>query len=377
MAIRKVIFALLAAIFFTGLPAFAQNVTQGDNNGQENYYIDNTEGERRFIQRLMWEQSDYVLRYEVTVEKLEDNGEYTRVGFYSTENNYAEFSLFAGSYRFCVTLYDLLDELAYTTDWHEFTIIRAIRPELISFSPQAFYLDVASERKIILYGHNLLPDSDIYLIREDAALRNEMHPMRIDADGDYAIIELYNALLVPGEYAIYVRNPGGMDAQLGTFTVAPKTPRVPGNPLLTTVGFSAGSSFADPLAIITVRGTYAPFRNFFVELGVDLGLISTTSESSLTYWSVYPFVHMGLFIPFYGKGGWYLSAGVGYMHANYTFDFGGFSGTSNLDYFVPLELVTGFNFGDFLDVSLAIRKYDFSDFFPNSVKLSIGIVKRF
>jgi hypothetical protein len=377
MAIRKVIFAVLAGLFFAGPPSFAQEVQQ-DNFGQGNYYIDSSEGEPRFIQRLMWEHTDYVLRYEVTVEKLSDNEEYVQIERYGTEENFAVFSLTAGSYRFHVDLYDLFDDLAYTTDWHEFEIIRALRPELISFTPQIFYLSAESERKIILRGHNLIPESEIYLVREDTVLGYIMHPMNIDTDGDYAIIELYKALLVPGEYAIYVRNPGGMEAQLGTFKIAT---RPPANPIFTTVGFSAGTSFvADPLAIITVHGTYSPLRNFFVGAGVDFGFISSTLDTSMTYWSVYPFVNIGAFVPFENKsskGGWYIGAGIGYMYANYTFEFGEDNGTAAINAFVPLELFTGFNIGNFINISLSMRKSDFSDLAPNSIKLSIGIVKRF
>lgn len=139
---------------------------------------------------------------------------------------------------------------------------------------------------------------------------------------------------------------------------------------LTTVGASVGTSFIDPWIIITARGTYAPFDNFFVEAGLDFGFLSSFSDVNI-YWSLYPFVHIGYFIPFAKKGGWYIGVGAGYMFSQYGFISG--EGTINVNTFA-IDLTTGFNILNFLDISFTQRMT-----LNNSTnsKISVGYVYRF
>ena len=213
--------AIFACIF---LPfAFAQaGEPAGDETAAEelNYFIDRSEGEPRFIQRLIWEETNYVLRYEVVVQRRENNGSYREVERRRTENNFAEISLFAGRYRYQVRVYDLFDELSLTTDWREFEIIRALQPELSGFSPSAFYLDEDMAWEITLRGRNLIPESEIYLVNKDRKIR----PQSSVSDGNSSRLVFSGISLASGQYDVYVRNPGGLDTRLGTFTITNKKP---------------------------------------------------------------------------------------------------------------------------------------------------------
>ena len=141
----------------------------------------------------------------------------------------------------------------------------------------------------------------------------------------------------------------------------------PASARLNTLGFSLGTSFADPAFIATVRGAVALGRYWFLELGLDLGLGSTYSQVQ-TYYSVYPFTHIEVFAPFNGKGGWYIGAGAGYMAGKYTFA----SGETPVGVFAA-DFISGFNFGNIFDISYTVR----TNFSSASNKLSLGFVKRF
>jgi TolB-like protein len=137
---------------------------------------------------------------------------------------------------------------------------------------------------------------------------------------------------------------------------------------LNTVGVSVGSFFTDPLVIATVRGTFAPLRHLYTELGCDVGLVSKYDDVE-SYWSIYPFAHIGYFLPFGDKGGWYIGAGAGYMMGTYRFEKGE---PVNVNIFAA-DLTTGINIRNFLDISYTLR----TNFGSVSNKVSVGYTYRF
>jgi hypothetical protein len=153
---------------------------------------------------------------------------------------------------------------------------------------------------------------------------------------------------------------------------------------LWTAGASAGIGLSEPLLIATVRGTIAPFRNSFLELGVDLGFMSTqkVNDERVGLFSVAGFAHYAYYLPFpslpffqqpiFEKFGWYIGAGGGYLYAEHKLpnDIKSYTGTFIAD------IVTGFNILDMIDVSYTFRITDFSDFTSIS-KISVGYTYRF
>ncbi|MDR2964882.1 MAG: hypothetical protein LBU88_03805 [Treponema sp.] len=217
MAVKKW-FALTGMfLLFTSL-IFAQADTEQAPEAAQNYYIDRSERDPRFIQRLLWDKADHALRYELILEQLGTNGRYSEIERVSVEEAFAEVSLRVGNYRYRVEVYDFFDELAFSTEWREFSIIRAIQPGLTSFYPSAFYLDDDEEWVINLRGQNLLPESEIYLKQDNRIIRPQSH----DSNGSSSRLVFSEISLAPGKYVVYVRNPGGLDASMGTFTISYK-----------------------------------------------------------------------------------------------------------------------------------------------------------
>ena len=199
--------------------AAAQDEDADAQADHQNYYIDRTGAEPRFIQRLVWEESDFVSHYIVTVEK-QVGTTYIRAVREVTEENFAEISLTPGDYRYRVEVYDLFDELSYTTRWREFEVILAVQPTLTSYNPRAFYLDEDTEWEITLRGRNLIPRSEFYLVQD----ARRIYPISRELEDDTVRLLFSGASLIPGSYDIYVVNPGGLDSSIGKFTIANRKP---------------------------------------------------------------------------------------------------------------------------------------------------------
>jgi len=160
----------------------------------------------------------------------------------------------------------------------------------------------------------------------------------------------------------------------------PKEPKpvdreVDKNDRLWTIGVSAGTSLATPLIIGTVHGTIAPINNLFLEIGIDAGLFTSFDPDEYyldNYYSLYPFVHVAGFVPFGDKGGWYVGAGAGLMIVSYDFKYDD-ANANYSDTIFAVDITTGFNLFNFLDISYTLR----TNFEGASNKISVGIVYRF
>jgi hypothetical protein len=211
---------LITGIFALCLPlAFAQeeetDVVIIDDTGQSNYYIYYGEEEVRFIQKLRWEGTDHVLHYEVIIQRMGQDGVFIELERIKTEESFIEVSLLAGKYRYMVRVFDYFEEHTSSTAWHEFEIIRALQPMLTGFSPSGFWFDETYIWEISLHGQHLLQESDIYLVQDDIKIT----PQSQKGEGESARLVFSETDLIAGQYTIYVRNPGGLETELGTFTI--------------------------------------------------------------------------------------------------------------------------------------------------------------
>jgi len=146
----------------------------------------------------------------------------------------------------------------------------------------------------------------------------------------------------------------------------PASGRESGSARLWTLGASAGSSFADPWVIVTLRGTIAPLPHSFLEAGLDVGMVSGIAGAQ--YYSLYPFAHYCFFMPFRAKGGWYAGAGGSYMVSRYSY-----AEKEYPENLFAADFTAGVNIGDVFDLSYTFR----TDFKSAGSKLSAGYTYRF
>jgi hypothetical protein len=147
--------------------------------------------------------------------------------------------------------------------------------------------------------------------------------------------------------------------------------RDPASARLNTIGVSAGTAIAAPQVLLTLRGTYAPWRCSFFELGMDGGV---GNSSTITYYSLYPYTRYAFYLPFMNNASWYVGAGVGVMLSQYTFEninlYGNYSNNSVA---LAADIATGVNILDMIDISYSLRANPWR---ANS-KILVGYTYRF
>jgi hypothetical protein len=145
-AVCSLLFALLLALCSS--PLWAQ--TQALDGGR--YVI-----EQRYVQQLVWIGDDYTLKYEVVIEKNEDN-KYKAFLREFTEIPNLQISLPLGKYRYRVIPYDYLEHPGEASDWINIEInpppvvtveIQKNEDGNYAFSP---YVSAAWSPLIPLYG---------------------------------------------------------------------------------------------------------------------------------------------------------------------------------------------------------------------------------
>jgi len=177
------------------------------------------------------------------------------------------------------------------------------------------------------------------------------------------------AQVTPAPVATHAPRPEPQPAPKPPRERQPRVPKEITPAHLHTIGVSIGSSFADPALILTVYGTYSPIRHLFIQLGLDVGFLSVYDEVQ-SYYSIYPFTHVGSFLPIKNIGGLYAGLGVGYMTGQYIFSRGNTPADINI---FATDFFTGFNFLNIIDISYTLR----TDFKSASNKLTVGYTYRF
>ena len=138
------------------------------------------------------------------------------------------------------------------------------------------------------------------------------------------------------------------------------------DPHFWSAGAFIGTSFSEPWVIGSINGTLAPFRYSFLEIGLDLGLVSGTPDIE-NYYSLYPYANYAVFLPL-SKVNLHAGIGIGYMIGERTFP----------DYIDPIRIFAanvkiGLNFANGFDVSYTLR----TNIQSVNNKFSIGYSYRF
>lgn len=215
----------------TALPdQSAETVSQAENLS---YYIVETDNGIRFIQHIEWKPVQYVYRYEIIVEQIDQtNGKlYTEIVREFTEQNSIEISIPAGNYRYKIRVYNLLNKLDGESNWQEFDVFLAIQPDLESFSPRNYYLDDPIDGWITIFGNNFVENAEIFLLSKSSGGKSSAAAKRIvplekkfNPSGKEVEVRFREQDLATGDYDIVIQNPGGLDDSAGTLTIAFQKP---------------------------------------------------------------------------------------------------------------------------------------------------------
>jgi len=251
--------------------------------GEPSFRLSETDSGLLFYQRLTWESAQYAVSYHVILERKKDNVDsYTEVLRKNVTEPYLDISVPFGQYRYQVLSFNILGLLDSQSDWEYFTVLQALQPSIVDFSPNAFYLDRLTPRIITLTGENLLPEAEIYLQSQtqmdESGAPLTMKPQEIHRNelGETAQLIFAEESLVVGKYEIVVKNPGGLTTKAGVFSIAMAKPydiNVSGgySPMLTLFGqkdYFLNKVFV-PLSF-SARGSFVPFKLSIGYFGVEL-----------------------------------------------------------------------------------------------------------
>jgi len=192
---------LIIIFLFAGISAFSQE---------------------RIVQRFSWEHDEYASAYEARVERRDDAGVFTEIERKLTNDDFVEFSLSAGFYRYRVQAYDLLDRPAGNPPWIFLEIIPALRPELLDINPKQLYLD--EEGVLVISGRNFGLGARIYLeLRGSPGDQEQITPREfIPAGSGGGRLVFGSAQLKEGIYDVHIQNPGGLSSSRGPLNIVPR-----------------------------------------------------------------------------------------------------------------------------------------------------------
>jgi hypothetical protein len=251
------------------------------------YYIENADEEIRIIQHLAWEDDENALRFELVIEKLDDQ-DYTEILRTFVTESFAEASLTPGDYRYKIVPHDLLDRPYGNPAWTDLTILPAYTPELSGFAPNFFYLDEDVRWELTLNGRHIQKGAEVFLrIREgETVIRPRL--LVVDDDGEQAVLVFAMNTLVTGQFDIHVINPGGIETSLGVFGITFRKPvdinvslgYAPVIPLYGYIFNTFDGKFF-PLGVYA-RLELIPIKQVWGYLGFELegGLTSLTEETA-------------------------------------------------------------------------------------------------
>jgi hypothetical protein len=194
------------------------------------YFIVRENDTPRFMQRLSWGHDEYVFRYEVVLEEERDGG-YIEIHRETTEENYLVLSLRPGRFRYAVNVYNLLDKIEYTMDWVYFEVLRALQPRILTITPGEIFLERAdADTLLTVNGEDLASAADIMLRRLDSppgpeGLEQGIRPRKQEINGQTARLTFSSGQLGPGDYEVYIKNPGGLEDSWGILSV--RLPEIP------------------------------------------------------------------------------------------------------------------------------------------------------
>jgi hypothetical protein len=206
---------LLGMLFIPGLLPSLSAQTPG-------YFIDQDSETPRFIQRLSWRGGEYSLRYEIVIQKLEQETYTDFIREFTTEH-FILVSLTPGEYRFRIIPYDILDRPSEGSGWGSIEIRRAVKPEIAEVLQEPVISDEKSFT-ITFESISIVPEADMFLLEQESAPND--YSSRIDPDEVIFDEETNHISLVfgrehipSGEYEIVIVNPGGLEARIGGIVI--------------------------------------------------------------------------------------------------------------------------------------------------------------
>ena len=208
-------YGLVAGLFFLCLiPLFAQQAadpvqeSKKTRSEKKNYFLKETDQGVDLVQRLSWEALDDILGFEFELEQQDKKTKAWRVIDKRTiKINYVDVSLAPGSYRFRVSVINLLGQKEEASEYRNFAIRIAYQPEVTAVSPQVINFDEMKDQTLTITGKNFHEETDFILMNNFGGSTLHGTIVEIKDNGTHAVVAF-----------------DFMKANLGTYTFAAVDP---------------------------------------------------------------------------------------------------------------------------------------------------------
>ena len=231
---------------------------EAPNEGQ-NYYITKDENnEFSFVQKLSWSAVKDIKNYRITIQRKNEDGEWTQVLEKDLFENKIELSLAAGTYRFQVGVVNLFDQLEKSTEWKNFEVLKATQPKIEAMQTESLVLNSKKADGVFtIEGENLTPNTKFTMEQKEAEPPKVIQGtiLSVESDGKSAQVMFDFKEADEGKYEIYAQNPGGLSVISKSITIKNKKER--------NWRFLASAGYTLPLTFFD--GTFNKFteRNFY------------------------------------------------------------------------------------------------------------------
>ena len=175
-----------------------------------------------FAQKFTWQKYENIDHYRIEIEEISKTSRRAKVLDKTTEKNSLEVNLPAGTYRYRVSVYNVLGNLDAKSEWKEFEILKATQPKISSIFPENVEIekDAEDKRKTLeLTGENLLRQSKYRISDSGGTTDGKVET----ANGNSASVTFDFQGFLAGEYKLTVKNPGGLESE-AAFTLTIKEP---------------------------------------------------------------------------------------------------------------------------------------------------------
>ncbi len=174
-------------------------------------------------QRLEWVYDENVLSYKVEV-KSSSGGDSL---FFTTEKNFVDVALSAGTYRYRVYAYDMLGRESSVSNWTFFEVEKVVEPQIVSVQNEVDLIrDEPKKKSIFKKNSKTQPASETtnQLVQIDTEIKNVTNDSKVEfintetgeiVQGNIVVrgVQINSDKLTPGSWQIKITNPGGVTTE--------------------------------------------------------------------------------------------------------------------------------------------------------------------
>ena len=195
---RKKLLYILISFIFTGL-VFTQ--------------------ENTFKQKLSWKPEKNALKYKIEIQNVLDS---SIIQEFETSNNFIEFSMKAGEYKYRIAAYDFLGRKASETTWKDFTILKAVKPEVFVSNQTIKVAENAKNSvKIPVDIQKVTPRSSAILLNEETGetLKGDLNLKQNNTNLTSGSVTVTG--ISEGKWKVVITNPSGLKTESESINVVP------------------------------------------------------------------------------------------------------------------------------------------------------------